>query len=84
MPLSIKNNEVEQLARELAKKTGESITAVLLSALKDKLRHEQERKNIPNILAELEAIRKRCAKYTVLDNRSTEDILGYDENGLPH
>jgi len=29
------------------------------------------------------AIRERCAQYPVLDHRSADQILGYDEHGLP-
>ncbi len=32
---------------------------------------------------DLAAIRRRCAKLKVLDARTSEDIIGYDDNGLP-
>jgi antitoxin VapB len=32
---------------------------------------------------ELRAIRERCRKLPVLDNRPPDQILGYDDNGLP-
>lgn len=32
---------------------------------------------------ELEAIASRCASLPVLDDRSPDEIIGYDENGLP-
>jgi antitoxin VapB len=32
---------------------------------------------------ELRAIRERCAGHPVLDPRSADEILGYDEQGLP-
>jgi hypothetical protein len=31
----------------------------------------------------LRAIRERCAQLTVLDNRTPDQILGYDERWLP-
>jgi hypothetical protein len=31
----------------------------------------------------LRAIRERCAKLPVLDTRSPEEILGYDNLGVP-
>jgi len=33
---------------------------------------------------ELRAIRDRSAKLPVLDNRTPDQILGYDERGLPY
>jgi len=38
MPLSIKNPHTEQLARELAERTGESITTAVTVAVRDLLR----------------------------------------------
>jgi len=32
---------------------------------------------------ELQDIRERCANLPILDDRSTDEILGYDEIGLP-
>jgi antitoxin VapB len=33
---------------------------------------------------ELEAIAEHCASLPVLDGRRAEEILGYDDTGLPH
>ena len=33
--------------------------------------------------ARINAIVEHCASLPVLDDRSPEEILGYDENGLP-
>ena len=33
---------------------------------------------------ELEEIAEHCASLPVLDSRRAEEILGYDEAGLPH
>ena len=35
------------------------------------------------LLEDLAAFRRRWAAMPLLDNRSDEEILGYDENGLP-
>ncbi len=37
----------------------------------------------PRLRDEIVAIGKRCASLPVLDPRSPEEILGYDEHGLP-
>ena len=36
-----------------------------------------------SLAAELEAIAEHCANLPVLDDRSADEILGYDERGLP-
>jgi antitoxin VapB len=83
MPLSIKDPETERLARELARRTGESITDATRKALQERLRRVKgaERKSL--LLADLAAIRRRCAELPVLDPRTPEEIIGYDKRGLP-
>ena len=83
MPLSIKHPEADRLARELANETGETITETVINALRERLLRERGRATVPRLRDELRAIRKRCAALPVLDNRSADEILGYDEHGLP-
>jgi antitoxin VapB len=83
MPLSIRDPETERLARELARRTGKSITVAIRKALQERLCcvRDAERKSL--LLADLAAIRRRCAELPVLDPRTPEEIIGYDERGLP-
>lgn len=83
MALSIKDLETETLARELARRTGESITEATRRALEDRLRRVVGARRAPMLLEDLAAIRKRVAALPVLDRRSPDEILGYDEDGLP-
>lgn len=83
MPLSIKHPEADRLARELAKRTGESLTDTVVKALREKLEREKHRNRRRSVFEELEAIRERCARLPVFDDRSPDEIL-YDERGLPH
>ena len=83
MALSIKHPEADRLARELAERTGESLTDAVLNALRERLKREQSRSDAVQVLDELRAIRERMARYPVLDDRSPDEILGYDENGIP-
>lgn len=83
MALSIKHPEADRLARELAAKTGESLTDAILNALRERLRREQGRARGPRLRDEIRAIRQRCAAMSVKDHRSPDAILGYDEQGLP-
>lgn len=79
MVLSIKNTRADQLARELAELTGESITDTVLASLQARLDLERRRR----VARGLDDIVERFNKLPTLDNRSAEEIIGYDEHGLP-
>ena len=83
MALSIKNPEVDRLARELANLTGESMTEAILQALKERLRREQGKAYPIPLHEDLRAIRERCSALPVLDDREPDEILGYDDDGVP-
>ena len=83
MPLSIRNADAEKLARQVSRLTGETLTEAISTSLRERLerlqrsrRHNGVRKDIDDILARVHAL-------PVLDYRPAEEILGYDENGLP-
>lgn len=81
--LNIKHPEADRLARILAKQLNESITEVVIEALREKLLREQG-KRIPTELKDaLLTIGHRCAALPDKDTRSADDILGYDDHGLP-
>jgi antitoxin VapB len=82
MALSIKNPEVERLARELAAKTGESITDAVLVALRERLA-EQELRSRFGVKDRLMAIVEEARLLPLLDTRTEDEILGYDEFGIP-
>jgi antitoxin VapB len=44
---------------------------------------ERKRMNKTALLEEIRAISHHCASLPVLDSRSEDEILGYDENGIP-
>lgn len=83
MALSIKNIELEQLARELSKLTGDNITEVILSALKEKFM-KINKKQVGNktLAKELTEIANRCSKLKLKDKRTAEQILAYDKEGI--
>lgn len=84
MALNIRNPETERLAAELARATGESKTEAVTKALRDRLRRVRLERTKRRLADELEEIAEHCASLPVLDGRSAEEILGYDESGLPH
>jgi antitoxin VapB len=83
MALNIRNPEAEQLATELAKQTGESKTEAVTKALRDRLVRVRRERTKRRLADELEEIAKHCASLPLLDSRPAEEILGYDEVGLP-
>lgn len=83
MSLNIKNEETHQLAAQLAQLTGETLTRAVTIALKERLEREKRRRNRTGVAAALMQIAQRCASRPVLDDRSPEAIIGYDEHGLP-
>ena len=82
MALNIRNTETERLAAELAKQTGETKTEAVTKALRDRLARLRRRPR-RHLADELERIAEHCASLPVLDPRPAEEILGYDEHGLP-
>jgi antitoxin VapB len=84
MALNIKNPETERLARELARVTGESLTEAVTKALRDRLAREtRQGADREQIRAEIRRIQTDVAALPVLDDRTPDEILGYDEFGLP-
>jgi antitoxin VapB len=82
MPISIKNAETEQLARELAKETGETIT-VIKRSLQDRLQRVRGRRHAKGLLEQVEDILQRMDALPTLDERAEDEILGYDQDGIP-
>jgi antitoxin VapB len=83
VPLSIKNANTERLARELAAETGESITDAVELALAERLARIRAKATSTAERAEIQDIIRRVGKLRLKDRRSAEEILGYDESGLP-
>ena len=83
MALNIKNRTAEQLAHELASATGESLTEAITVALRqrlDGLRRARERRSV---MAEVATLQEFLASQPDRDTRPADEILGYDEFGLP-
>ena len=83
MAMSIRNSEVEKLARSLSRMTGENMTETILESLKERHQRIRAANTSQRLLDDLSVIAKRTAALPKLDDRSAEEILGYDERGLP-
>jgi antitoxin VapB len=77
--LSIKSERADRLARDLVALTGESITEAVEASLEARLDAERRRRRSVSV----SDIVERFALLPVLDDRSPDEILGYDENGVP-
>jgi antitoxin VapB len=85
MGIIIKNGQAEAKIRRLAKRTGESLTAAVERAVDERLQRlgPAKRKGRVN--------RKRLAEHlayfrslpNINENLTDEEIIGYDENGVP-
>ena len=82
MALNIKDPEAEKFVRELAAATGEGITTAIRKAAQERLQRLRKGSS-GGLAAQLLTIGARCAALPDLDQRSVEEILGYDERGLP-
>jgi antitoxin VapB len=85
MALNIRDPEAQRLARELAQATGETMTKAVVEALRERLEHlrtDQATKRKERA-ARLMAHGRRFAALPVLDPRTPDELIGYDEVGLP-
>ena len=83
MSLNIKDDEAHRLARQLAALTGETMTAAVTEALRERLKRLGSEPN-GRLADRLLAIGKDCAKRLKEPFRSVDHgELLYDERGLP-
>ena len=85
MAVLIKDPDADRLIRELAGRTGETITQAVKEAVRERLRRlplsEQDiaarKRKIAKILAKIDALPR------INEHLTDDELLGYDENGLP-
>jgi len=77
--LYIKNPAAHELAKKVSKKLGVTLTEAVIRSLQDQLRAKPR----PIDWEKVDAISKKIASLPVLDTRTDDEILGYDEFGLP-
>ena len=83
MTVLIKDKEADKLIRQLARRTGESITDAVKEAVRERL------KRMPLSETEIAARKRRLASLLAkadamptVDHRSADEIIGYNEHGL--
>ena len=83
MALSIKNDETERLARQVASETGESLTEAIQKALQERWERLKARRRSRVLAGQIEEMLRRVDALPTLDSRPEDEILGYDEHGMP-
>lgn len=83
MALNISNSETDRLVRELVEATAESITEAVTTAVRERLDRVHRSGRGGDLVADLEAIAERGAALPVIERRCADEILGYDDDGLP-
>lgn len=81
--LNIKNEEAYRLASEIAEIRKISLTEAVLESLRAQREIEEVRRGDHDLVERLMAIADEVAKAPLLDTRSDEEILGYDDIGVP-
>ena len=85
MGLSIKNAEVEMLIRQLADQRGISMTEALRQAVEHEIARDAADKEaaLQAKIARVMAIVAEFQALPVISTMTDDEILGYDEMGIP-
>ncbi len=83
MALNIRNPEAERLAEAVARLAHETKTEAVTRALRDRLARLRRERGGRRLADELDEIAVHCARLPIEDSRTADEILGYDERGLP-
>lgn len=84
MVIEIKHPEINNLVSELVAYTDETVPQVVVTALRERLeRVKQSSMPLASLEATLLRIAQECAELPVLDDRTEDEILGYDDKGIP-
>lgn len=83
MALNIKNDDAHRMARELAAARGTTLTEAVSQALEAALDRTVETAEPDLLLAEITEIQRFVADLPDRDPREADEVLGYDDVGLP-
>jgi antitoxin VapB len=83
MALNIKNEEAHRLVQALADETGETLTEAVTVAVRERLESLQRKHRRKEVVQSVRDLQEFVRGLPDLDRRSPEEILGYDESGLP-
>lgn len=83
MALNIKSDEAHHLARQLAEARGTSLKDAVTEALRETLDADRQRSEPDVLIRDIAEIQGFVADLPDRDTRSPDEVLGYDEAGLP-
>ena len=83
MAFHVSSEAVDKKVRRLAALTGQSITDTIDSAVTEKLRYLEPRKPDPNYVEDLMRMSDEIGRHLRPGIKSSDDLVGYDEYGLP-
>jgi len=82
MTVLIRDEEADRMIRQLAERTGETITNAVKGAVSEKLaRTPLSDEEIAQRRAKIEAILARLDAMPTVDHRSADEIIGYNDKG---
>lgn len=82
--LNIKDAETYELASELARGQGETLTQAVKTALRERLeRNRAAGSDHSRLVERVLELGRRASSRPILDSRSSDEIIGYDELGIP-
>ena len=81
--MNIKSSEAADLAKRVSTITGETLTGAIVAALRERLERLERQTAVPSLVEQLREIATRAVALPTLDRRSAQEIIGYDENGIP-
>lgn len=82
MALNIEDPEADRLARELAARTGETITQAVVTALRERLKRETAKRPF-RLRDEIMEISRRASRLRRRTAETPEEVVGYDDRGVP-
>ncbi len=83
MALNIKDERTDHLAREVAKRAGESLTEAIRTSLEERLQRLSGKKRAATRKEKLFEILRRVDSLPRKNDLTEDEILGYDEHGIP-
>jgi antitoxin VapB len=83
MPINIKNQEAERLLREIKAATGRGTSEIVLALLRQEARRVDRRRAVALRRAQILDLVKAHAVQLPRDLLTADEIIGYDDDGLP-
>ncbi|WP_058556504.1 type II toxin-antitoxin system VapB family antitoxin [Thiohalocapsa sp. ML1] len=83
MAISIKNREAETLLQEIQAVTRRGKSQIVLDLLRHEVARLRRSHQFESRRQKLESIAERYAARLPQPNPSPDEVIGYDENGLP-